>query len=64
MYANFEHDIPQASELALAKIEDSNIVSKNSCNEAWWINGLLMDKINIDYNQLVMNETITNTIVG
>ena len=64
MYPDYKHDIPPASELSLAKLGDGGIVSTDTCNAAQRVNGLLVEKIKVEFQQRMKNQTIGDIIVG
>ncbi len=64
MYPDYDHDIPPASELTLAKLGDGGIVSTDTCNAAQKVNGMLIEKIKLEFGQRMRNQTIGEIIVG
>ncbi len=64
MYPDYDHDIPPASELTLAKLGDGGIVSTDTCNAAQKVNGMLIEKIKLEFGQSMRNQTICEIIVG
>ncbi len=64
MNPEYDHDIPPASELTLAKLGDSGIVSTGTCNAVQKVNGMLIEKIKFEFGQHMRNQTIGHIIVG
>ncbi len=64
MYPDYDHDIPPASELTLAKLGDGGIVSTDTCNATQKVNGMLIKKFKFEFGLYMRNQTIGDIIVG